>query len=175
MGNGSGRKKNKDEVSAYKRSIRSNSAFLESTVGIRNSNLTGSAEAYNEMSLEDSQQEIQIPFRIRAKRFLKNHIFESILSLIVSLIVILAGWYAKTLIDLKIEYAVFENRLTSIEDQIDDLSIDNVTREILTLQVDALRQELLSDSALQKSEIDNRIDLLEQQIDILQESALSAP
>ena len=81
----------------------------------------------------------------------------------------MACWYAKTLIDLKIDCAVFENRISSIEEEIDKLDTDYVTREILYLQLDALKQELLSTSALQRAELNNRIDLIERQIEILQQ------
>ena len=81
----------------------------------------------------------------------------------------MGGWYAKTLIDLKIECAVCENRLSAIEEDIGKLNTDQITREILNLQLDALRQELNSVSALQTTELNNRIDLLERQIELLQE------
>ena len=76
---------------------------------------------------------------------------------------------AKTLIGLKIECAVCENRLSAIEEDIGKLNTDQITREILNLQLDALRQELNSASALQTTELKNRIDLLERQIELLQE------
>lgn len=104
-----------------------------------------------------------------AKRFFKKHIFESILSVVLTIVVAVGGWYAKTLIDLKIECAVCENRLSAIEEDIDKLNTDQITREILNLQLDALRQELNSASALQTTELKNRIDLLERQIELLQE------
>ena len=85
-----------------------------------------------------------------------------------AIIVALAGWYAKTLIDLKIDCAVFESRLSSIEERIDELDADNITREILELQLNALKQELLSGSTLQAANLSNRIDLLERQIELLQ-------
>lgn len=114
-------------------------------------------------------QEAKIPFGLRAKRFFKKHIFESILSVVLTIVVAVGGWYAKTLIDLKIECAVCENRLSAIEEDIDKLNTDQITREILNLQLDALRQELNSASALQTTELKNRIDLLERQIELLQE------
>lgn len=45
---------------------------------------------------------------------------------------------------------------------------ENITREILELQLNALRQELLSGSTLQAANLSNRIDLLERQIELLQ-------
>ena len=61
----------------------------------------------------------------------------------------------------------FERRLLVIEAEVDDLDSDGVTREILQLQLEALRQEVRNTSILQLSEINNRIDLLERQIELL--------
>ncbi len=169
MASTNGRKKNKVEVQAYKRGVKSGAFILDSTVGMRNSNLAGSAEIHEEMSQDAFVQETKIPFGLRAKRFLKKHTFEAILSVVVSVVVAVGGWYAKTLIDLKIECAVCENRLSAIEEDIGKLNTDQITREILNLQLDALRQELNSASALQTTELKNRIDLLERQIELLQE------
>ena len=169
MASTNGRKKSKVELQAYKKSVKSSALILDSTVGIRNNNLTGSAEIHKEMPQDAFVQETKIPFGLRAKRFLKNHIFESILSVVLTIVVAVGGWYAKTLIDLKIECAVCENRLSAIEEDIGKLNTDQVTREILILQLDALRQELNSASTLQTTELNNRIDLLERQIELLQE------
>lgn len=168
VGNGNGRRKSKSEARAYRQSIKSNTTPLESTVDLRNNNLSGSAEANNIAFLDSSTQSAKISFRLRAKRFFKTHIFESVLGALMAIIVALAGWYAKTLIDLKIDYAVFESRLSSIEERIDELDADNITREILELQLNALKQELLSGSTLQAANLSNRIDLLERQIELLQ-------
>ena len=135
---------------------------------VKKPNLSGSAEANNIAFLDSSTQSAKISFRLRAKRFFKTHIFESVLGALMAIIVALAGWYAKTLIDLKIDCAVFESRLSSIEERIDELDADNITREILELQLNALKQELLSGSTLQAANLSNRIDLLERQIELLQ-------
>ena len=45
VGNGNGRRKSKSEARAYRQSIKSNTTPLESTVDLRNNNLSGSAEA----------------------------------------------------------------------------------------------------------------------------------
>ncbi len=169
MASTNGRKKSKNEVQTYKQGIKSGGMVLESTVGMRTNNLTGSAEIYREMPQDASVQETTIPFCLRAKRFIKQHLFESIFTAVLTIIVAVGGWYTKTLIELKIECAVYENRLSTIEEEIDKLNTDQVTREILNLQLDALKQELNSTSALQTTELKNRIDLLERQIELLQQ------
>ena len=70
MASTNGRKKNNVEVQAYKRGVKSGAFILDSTVGMRNSNLAGSAEIHEEMSQDAFVQETKIPFGLRAKRFL---------------------------------------------------------------------------------------------------------
>ena len=53
-------------------------------------------------------------------------------------------------------------------DRLDVSFGSHITREILELQLNALRQELLSGSTLQAANLSNRIDLLERQIELLQ-------
>lgn len=161
------RKKNKSEVRAYKESLKSSDKPLESTATFRNDNLTGSAELQCGMYPEDTTQEVHTSFRVRAKRFVKRHAFEVGLSLIVAIIIALASWCIGTIIDLKMSHVDFERRLLVIEAEVDDLDSDSVTREILQLQLEALRQEVRNTSILQLSEINNRIDLLERQIELL--------
>ena len=94
VGNGNGRRKSKSEARAYRQSIKSNTTPLESTVDLRNNNLSGSAEANNIAFLDSSTQSAKISFRLRAKRFFKTHIFESVLGALMAIIVALAGWPA---------------------------------------------------------------------------------
>lgn len=161
------RKKNKSEVRAYKESLKSSDKPLESTATFRNDNLTGSAELQCGMYPEDTTQEVRTSFYVRAKRFIKSHAFEVGLSLAVAIIIALASWCISTIIDLKMSHVDFKRRLLVIEDEVDDLDSDGVTREILELQLEALRQEVRNTSILQLSELNNRIDLLERQVELL--------
>lgn len=82
----------------------------------------------------------------------------------------LIGWYGVTLIELKVDCAVLETKLDRVSAQIESLDTDNVTREVLNIQLDALKQELSYEQEINRIEIENRIGLLEQQIALVQES-----
>ena len=100
VGNGNGRRKSKSEARAYRQSIKSNTTPLESTVDLRNNNLSGSAEANNIAFLDSSTQSAKISFCLRAKRFFKTHIFESVLGALMAF--------------LKVGYHLLKNELMNL-------------------------------------------------------------
>ena len=74
------------------------------------------------------------------------------------------------LIDLKVDGAILATKLDTVSTQIESLDTDNVTRELLNIQLDALKKELSYEAEIDWIEIENRISLLEQQIALVQES-----
>lgn len=66
------RKKSKVEVQAYKRSVKSGASLLGSAVGIKNNNLTGSAEIYEEVTQGTFTQEAKNSIRLARKAFLQK-------------------------------------------------------------------------------------------------------
>lgn len=170
MANNSGRKKTKVEVREYKNAVKLLAGTLESTIGTRNANLVGSDELSVPDFPDDTSTEVRLPWRTRVKRFIRKHTFEVGLSIAVTILAALIGWYGATLIDLKVDCAVLETKLNAVSAQIDSLDTDNVTRELLNIQLDALKQELSYEQEIDRIEIENRIRLLEQQIALVQES-----
>ncbi len=170
MANNNGRKKTKAEVKEYKNAVKLSVPALESTIDTRNANLVGSDELSVPDFSDDTEKEARLPWRIRVKRFIKKHTFEVGLSLAVTILTALVGWYGLTLIDLKVDCAVLETQLDTVSTQIERLDTDNVTRELLNIQLDALKKELSYEQEIDRIEIENRIGLLEQQIALVQES-----
>lgn len=170
MANNNGRKKTKAEVKEYKNAVKLSVTALESTIDTRNANLVGSDEFSVPDFSDDTPKEARLPWRIRVKRFIKKHTFEVGLSVAVTILTALVGWYGVTLIDLKVDCAVLETKLDTVSSQIESLDTDNVTRELLNIQLDALKQELSYEQEIDRIEIENRIGLLEQQIALVQES-----
>ena len=101
------------------------------------------------------------------KKLVREHVFETVISIITAIIIGIGTWYGATLIQMKIDVAVLDARLSVLEDQIGDLSVNTVTKEIFELQVEAIKKELTSDSALRNTEIEAQIALLEQQIEFI--------
>lgn len=170
MANNNVRKKTKAEVKNYRNAVKLSVTALESTIDTRNANLVGSDELSVPDFSDGTPEEARLPLRIRAKRFIKKHIFEVGLSVAVTILTALVGWYGATLIDLKVDCAVLEAKLDTVSTQIESLDTDNVTRELLNIQLDTLKKELSYEQEINRIEIENRIDLLEQQIALVQES-----
>lgn len=164
------RKKSRAEVKEYRKAVKSAPVSLTGTIDTYNSNLAGSNELSDPNSVDESEalSSGRLPIRTRIRRFAKKYTFEVISSFIIAVLVALVGWYGITLINLKIDYAVFSTKLEDIDSQIEDLEVDSVTREILDIQLDALEQEILHGQEISKIEIENRIDLIERQIALIQ-------
>ena len=166
MANNNGRKKTKAEVREYKNAVKLSAGTLKSTIDTRNTNLVGSDELSVPDFSDDTSTEARLPWRTRVKRFIRKHTFEVGLAILAALI----GWYGVTLFELKVDCAVLETKLDRVSAQIESLDTDNVTREVLNIQLDALKQELSYEQEINRIEIENRIGLLEQQIALVQES-----
>ena len=170
MANNNGRKKTRAEVKEYKNAVKLWTTALESTIDTRNANLVGSDELSAPDFSDDTAKEARLPLRRRVKRFIKKYTFEVGLSVVVTVLTALAGWYSLTLLDLKVDSAVLATKLDTVSTQIESLDTDNVTRELLNIQLNALEKELSYELEIDRIEIENRIGLLEQQIALVQES-----
>lgn len=167
MSNHKNGKKSKDAARAYKQNIKSAVIPPEGTVDSSNFNLMGSNE-FGNPDISEVPKIAPLSWKIRAKRFIKKHTFETGLSIAVAILVAVVGWYGKTLIDLRVSHAVLETRINSLTTKIDNLDTNHITRELLTIQLEALRQELLQSQTIEKTEIEGRIALIEQQITFVQ-------
>ena len=170
MANNNGRKKTRAEVKEYKNAVKLWTTALESTIDTRNANLVGSDELSAPDFSDDTAKEARLPLRRRVKRFIKKYTFEVGLSVVVTVLTALAGWYGLTLLDLKVDSAVLATKLDTVSTQIESLDTDNVTRELLNIQLNALEKELSYELEIDRIEIENRIGLLEQQIALIQSS-----
>ena len=70
---------------------------------------------------------------------------------------------------MKVDYAVLLTRVKTIEKTLNELETDTITKKLLDLQLDSIKQELNNVTDLSYMEIDARIDLLEQQIDFIKD------
>lgn len=162
------RKKTDAEANAYKKSVKRSPLKLEGTVDMRSANLVGSNEIGEQDVSDEGIREARLSLWTRIKRHIKEHAIETGLSIVVTVLIAVVSWSVTTLIDLKVDCAVFETKLGIISEQIKDLDTDDVTRELLDLQLDALRQELSYGREIDRVKIENRIDLIEQQIALIQ-------
>ncbi len=117
-------------------------------------------------TLDSNAETVHIPIATSVKRFLRKNKDDIIIALMA---LVLAGG-VKTLITLNVNYSVIETKLDNLCAQVEELSADSVTQEMLNIQIEALRLELSSAQNLNRTEIDNRINILEQQIAFLKEN-----
>lgn len=160
-----GRKKTRKEVSEYKNYVKHDVHDQQGTVTIDNDNLRGSNEMDRSSVL--ATNEPIIPLHYRIKKFIKNHTFESI---IVTLLCAFFMWGAKTVLDLKVDVAVIQTRLGHLEEQVDGLDADSATREIIDLQIEAVKKDLSNTFGLEIAQIESQLDLIEQQIEYIEKS-----
>lgn len=170
MANNNGRKKTDAEAREYRKAVKLTHVSQGSTVEVRNVNLSGSNELFESDLSEWQTQKAKLPLRIKVKRTVRNHVFEFILGIIGTLLAALMCWGCKTLIDFKTDCAVLETKLSEVSEQIESLKTDAVTKELLSLQLDALEKALSYEQEIDRIEIENRIDLIEQQIMLIQEA-----
>lgn len=107
--------------------------------------------------------------RQKIKRFFKNHLFETCISLVLTIIVSIAGWTIANLISVKEDLAVFSYRIEKIEENLKDIETDSVTKEFLEQEIKILKLEIESASAKDIAKLELRINLLESQLANLQE------
>lgn len=160
-------KKNYREVHAYKKSIKNDDQPLDGTIELNNTNLIGSEEVHESVISGLNASEDEISIFVKIKRYIRKHTFDTIISFILAVVVALVGWYGKTMIDIKIECAVFENQLVAIEKRIDSLEDNSVTKELLNLQVEAIRKDLENYRLHNSSDLNRRIELIEKEIEII--------
>lgn len=70
---------------------------------------------------------------------------------------------------MKVDYAVLHTKVKTIEKTLNELETDTITKKLLDLHLDSLKQELNNATDLSYIEIDARIDLHEQQIDFIKD------
>lgn len=162
VANNKKKKKSPAEVNAYKNFIKSGDQTSQDTAEIYNANLIGSDQL--EENRNSPAEEPAFHRGVVLRKFLKRHIFEVFISILCSAFLALLGWYGATLIQAKIDIAILDVEIEAISVQVDSLSVDAVTKEILELQLEALKQQISGTLGINNAEIAARLDLIEQQL-----------
>lgn len=100
----------------------------------------------------------------KIKNFFKEHIFETIISVLCTIAISITAWICVNTIELKEKVAVFEYRINQIQTNIETLDDTVVDKEFLYQELKILKLELQSATAQSLSTIELRISLLEEQI-----------
>lgn len=72
-------------------------------------------------------------------------------------------------IDLKADMKVVDTKITGLQEDVDKLATDSVSKEILDLQIKALKDSLEARWLIDGKELENQIELIRQQIEFVEE------
>lgn len=160
-------KKTHTEAAKYQAKVKDLIGYSSTDEAAKCESLVGSADEIN--------SEINTPFvavglkRQKTKQFVKSHIFEIIVTILVTLFTTLVGWGCKEIIDLKSSTAVCEYRISVIEESLTNLQVDVTTKEMLEQEIKILKLEMSSSMSKDINYLEMRIALLEKEIEYLKQ------
>ena len=161
-----GKKKTRNEVKAYKAYVKYDTHDQRDTVALDNDNLRGSDQIDNNIYLP--AEDPIVPWHYKLKKILKKHQFETI---IVTLLCAFICWGTAAIIQIKVDTAVIQTRLDYLEKQVEALDTDNTAKEIIDLQIEAVKKDITNAMALEISDIESQLDLIEQQIEYIEKNS----
>ena len=170
MANNKKEKKTAAQAQEYKAALKMPKVPSEGTMALNNSNLLGSNEIVPGDELGVSTEKVEVPIGLRIKRWATKHVSAIIVGVVIAVLGAVVCWCGTTLIDMKVDYAVLSSKISELSEQVDRLNTDSVAKDLLTLQIGALKEELSFAHNIDKAEIEKRLALLEQQIAFLQKN-----
>lgn len=161
--------KNKNQIIQYRQAVKTIQG-CQSTNDTENFVLLQrSDEEYNRDNNVQKNNEATGVKRQKFKKFIKDHLFETIFSIALTIIMGIAGWTIKNLISAKEDLAVFSYRIEKLEEDIKNIETDDVNKDFLEQELQILKLEIESASAKDIAKLELRISLLENQLANLQE------
>lgn len=155
-------KKTHEEAIAYKSFVKNTTECQQDTININNDNLRGSDQIRDDFGI--STQEPLVTWNYKLKRFIRRHLFETIISIVATLFCVFIAWSANTMIQMKVNVAVIQTELEYLEKEVEDLDVDAIDKNVIDLQIEAIRNELSTSINIKTNEIQTQINLIEQQI-----------
>lgn len=164
-------KKTPQQAAFYRSAVQSLSGYDNTREDEVFESLKGSNEGEYDLGLVRSPEKCVGVKRQKAKNFFKEHVFEIIITIFVTLICAAACWLASSVISLREDIAVFKYRIEVAETSLNSVSLENVTKEYLAKELEVLRLELDTATAKSISEIELQIKLIENQIEYIKENS----
>lgn len=165
--------KSRREASAYRQGVLSKRGYQNTNTMDPFRGLHGSNEDiydYDMPFVEDKAVGVK---RLKLKKFIREHIFEEIIAIIVTIVVGVASWTLVNVIQLRERVAVFEYRIEYAETRLTEINNDLVTKEYLSQELQILKLQLGKATSDDLSEIEGRIKLIEKQIEYLSKNQSS--
>lgn len=158
-------KKMPNQTHAYNSFIANSTYSPDATMPDANKMLSGTAEisGRNEDQIDSVDPIKKTPFKYRFLDWVKEHIFPTIMTTVVVAI-------GSVLISHKVQIAVIDQRIVYLDKQIEMISSETVDKELLELQLEALKKEVDSSSSLALNDIKWQIKILEEKIYLVQQA-----
>ena len=162
--------KTKNESKNYKKAVKSLKGYSNTIDRDYFSNLQGSNEDnYNAEPQSRSPEKPKGLARVKIKQFLKKHIFEEIISVILAVFLAVSSWVVGNLITIREKAAAFEVRIEVAKEKLDAIESDYVSKAFLTQELEILKLKLEGVQKDELSTIETKISLIETEIKYLSE------
>jgi hypothetical protein len=165
-------KKTMPQVNEYKRFVSDSTVkIIETSDENINPRLIGSDELSPEGYYKPAQSDrvAKVPLKYLFYDWIKK---DGISFFVGTILLGFFTWGATSIIsiDKKLESAtaVYELRISKAEEQLSSLQTFAITKEILELQIQALRSDIEKNEGVKTSEIDSRISVIEKQIQYIE-------
>jgi len=168
MGKKNKRAKTKAEATAYKHQIKALSGYSTTGVGEPFNSLQGSNDDFGDSPLYMPKQPLVGAKRLKLKKFFQQYWFETLISVIMTIVIGIAAWTLTNVIELREKVVLFEYRITIAENKLNDISIDAITKDYLKGELEILKLRLDNTNKEKLTEIETEIKLIEKQLEYLE-------
>ena len=165
--------KTKKEALQYKRAVKTMPGYSNTATGKHFPSLKGSNEEFPSDVPTNSQDKATGIARAKFKQFIKKHLFQEIISVVLAIIIGVAGWMASSLISAREKIATFEVRIAVAENNLEHIRGDYTSKEFLSKELEILKLKLENAQKDDLASIETRIALIENQIKYITEKEKS--
>ena len=166
--------KTREESKQYKRAVKSLPGYSNTTDENHFSSLQGSNEKYFNDSQARPLEKAKGLTRAKIKKFLKEHIFEEIISVVLAVFVAVSGWAINSLIFVREKIAAFEVRIEVAQERLYEIENDYISKEFLSQELEILKLKLENAQKNELSSIETQLALIESEIKYISEQSKKA-
>lgn len=152
------------QVVEYKSFLEDPHTQPEDTVDVCNSSLVGSDNLQYSQQSDVKKDFVPMPFRRRAWKWFQDN---GIIAVIIAALITFGGWTVTAIHNNHVAIEKLTVQIEYLEEDIKDISGSSVETDIINAELEAIKTELNSAWSLDIKEIENRLNILELQIDVL--------
>ena len=159
------KKKTPAQANQYNNELGSRTTQIENTYGTdSHSYLCGTDEPMERR--DDAEKPKPKKLRYKIGDWFKENI---VATLVGACITAFIGFIFWGVIDLKADMKVVDTKISNLQEDVDKLATDSVSKEILDLQINALKDSLEAGWLIDRKELENQIELIRQQVKFVEE------